>query len=107
MGVTSAWRAVRSAPSACSRTAVRASASARLGRRGVVLLAQLQPILSPSFSYLDGATGEVWDRARYVADLRNGQPTIGIDQVAVHVDGDVAVVLARSFTRAGLRRLDL
>jgi hypothetical protein len=62
----------------------------------------LAPILSPSFSYLDGATGEVWDRARYVADVRKGQPTIGIDQVVVHVDGDVAVVSARSFTRPGM-----
>jgi hypothetical protein len=31
--------------------------------------------------------------------VRTGQPTIGIDQVAVHVDDDVAVVSARSLTR--------
>jgi hypothetical protein len=61
----------------------------------------LQPILSPNFSYLDGETGEVWDMDRYVADVRTGLPTIGIDQVAVHVDGNSAVVSARSFTRPG------
>ncbi len=59
----------------------------------------LEPILSPSFSYLDGATGEVSDQKRYIEDLRRiPLPTIGIDQVVVHVDGDVAVVSARSFT---------
>jgi Domain of unknown function (DUF4440) len=59
----------------------------------------LEPILSPSFSYLDGATGEVWDQERYIEDLRrNPQPTIGIAQVVVHVDGDVAIVSARSST---------
>jgi Domain of unknown function (DUF4440) len=62
----------------------------------------LKPILSPGFSYLDGATGEVWDMDRYIADLDgNPLPTIGIDQVVVHVDGDTAVVSARSFTRPG------
>lgn len=59
----------------------------------------LEPILSPSFSYLDGATGEVWTQERYIEDLRNNPlPTIGIDQVVVHVDDGVAVVSARSFT---------
>jgi Domain of unknown function (DUF4440) len=62
----------------------------------------LEPILSPSFSYLDGATGEVWDQQRYIDDLRSTPlPTIGIDQVVIHVDGDVAVVSARSFIRPG------
>ena len=62
----------------------------------------LRPILSPSFSYLDGTTGEVWDQERYIADLEgNPLPTLGIDQVAVHVDGDVGIVSARSFTRPG------
>jgi hypothetical protein len=62
----------------------------------------LEPILSPSFSYLDGATGEVWSQQKYIADLRgNPLPTIDIDQVVVHVDGNVAVVSARSFTRPG------
>jgi hypothetical protein len=62
----------------------------------------LRPILSPGFSYLDGATGEVWDMDRYIAALEgNPLPTIGIDQVVVHIDGDTAVVSARSFTRPG------
>ncbi|HEX6869649.1 MAG TPA: DUF4440 domain-containing protein [Micromonosporaceae bacterium] len=62
----------------------------------------LRPILSPSFSYLDGATGEVWSMDRYIADV-NSQPltTIGIDQVAIHVDNDTAVVSARSFLTPG------
>lgn len=61
----------------------------------------LEPILSPGFAYLDGATGEVWDQDRYVADVRTGLPTLDIDQVVVHVDGDTAVVSARSSTRPG------
>jgi hypothetical protein len=57
----------------------------------------LEPILSPSFSYLDGATGEVWANERYVDNLReNPAPSLVIDQVAVHVDGDTAVVSART-----------
>jgi Domain of unknown function (DUF4440) len=60
----------------------------------------LEPILSSSFSYLDGATGEVWDMDRYIADLQgNPAPTLEIDQVVVHVDGDAAVVSARAQTR--------
>src|SRR5215211_52564 len=31
----------------------------------------LEPILSPSFRYLDGATGEVWAHGRYVENLRS------------------------------------
>lgn len=62
----------------------------------------LEPILSPSFSYLDGVTGEVWSQERYIDNLRSGPlPAIGIDQVVIHVDGDVAVVSARSFTKPG------
>jgi hypothetical protein len=62
----------------------------------------LQPILSPGFSYLDGATGEAWPMDRYIAGLEgNPQPTIDIDQVLVNVDGDTAVVSARSATRPG------
>lgn len=58
----------------------------------------LDPILSPEFTYLDGTTGEVTDRIGYQADVETGAaPTIGIDQVVVHVDGSVAVVSARSF----------
>jgi hypothetical protein len=59
----------------------------------------LQPILTPSFSYLDGDTGEVWTEEQYVEDLRNhALPALQIDQVVVHVDGDIAVVSARSST---------
>jgi hypothetical protein len=62
----------------------------------------LEPILSPHFSYLDGATGEVWDQRRYMEDLDgNPLPTIEIDQVVIHVDGAVGIVSARSFTRPG------
>lgn len=62
----------------------------------------LEPFLSPGFSYLDGATGEVWDQERYIDDLRSSpQPNLEIDQLVVHVDGDVAVVSARSFTEPG------
>jgi hypothetical protein len=31
----------------------------------------LEPILAPAFSYLDGATGEVWKHERYVDGLRS------------------------------------
>lgn len=59
----------------------------------------LGPILSPSFSYLDGANGEVWTRERYVEDLRaTPLPSLRIDQVVVHVAGDVAIASARSST---------
>jgi hypothetical protein len=62
----------------------------------------LEPILSPSFSYLDGATGEVWTHERYVENLRNNPaPALAIDQVAVHVDGDTAVVSARTSRSPG------
>jgi hypothetical protein len=62
----------------------------------------LQPILSPAFAYLDGATGEVWSHERYVDNLRNNPvPALAIDQVAVHVDGDAAVVSARTSRQPG------
>jgi hypothetical protein len=62
----------------------------------------LEPILSPSFSYLDGATGAVWAHERYVENLRsNPAPALFIDQVVVHVDGNTAVVSARSSRKAG------
>jgi Domain of unknown function (DUF4440) len=62
----------------------------------------LRPILSPSFSYLDGATGEVWTQQRYIEDLNNhALPAIRVDQVVVHTDGDVGIVSARSSTRPG------
>jgi Domain of unknown function (DUF4440) len=64
----------------------------------------LQPVLSEGFSYLDGATGEVWPRERYVADLEgNPSPTLVIDQVVVHVDGNTAVVSARTSNGSGGR----
>jgi hypothetical protein len=62
----------------------------------------LEPILSPTFSYLDGATGEVWAHDRYVANLRNNpSPSLTIDQVVIHVDGDIAVVSARTSRQPG------
>jgi Domain of unknown function (DUF4440) len=58
---------------------------------------QLRPVLSPGFAYLDGTTGEVWEHERYVENLRaNPSPTLRIDQVVVHVDGDTAIVSART-----------
>jgi len=62
----------------------------------------LQPILSPSFSYLDGSTGEVWEHQRYVDNL-NGHPapSLAIDQVTVHVDGSTAVVSGRTTRQPG------
>jgi Domain of unknown function (DUF4440) len=63
----------------------------------------LEPILSPSFSYLDGASGEVWRHERYVENIRNNPaPALAIDQLAVHVDGDTAVVSARTSRRPGV-----
>ncbi|MGH2451441.1 MAG: nuclear transport factor 2 family protein [Candidatus Limnocylindria bacterium] len=62
----------------------------------------LEPILSPSFAYLDGATGEIWDQERYKEDLRDHPaPSLAIDQVVVHADGNTAVVSARTSTRPG------
>jgi hypothetical protein len=62
----------------------------------------LEPILSPSFSYLDGVTGEMWTHERYVQNLReHPAPELSIDQLAVHVDGRVAVVSARTSRRPG------
>jgi hypothetical protein len=57
----------------------------------------LEPILSPSFTYLDGATGEIWDLERYRENLRgNPAPSLAIDQLVVHADGNTAVVSART-----------
>jgi Domain of unknown function (DUF4440) len=62
----------------------------------------LRPILSPGFSYLDGATGEVWTQERYIKDLDgHPQPGIAIDQVAIHVDGNVAVASSRTYQESG------
>jgi hypothetical protein len=69
-------------------------------RRGSWAL--LRPILAPDFSYLDGATGEVWPMDRYIASL-DGRPTptLDIDEVRVHVAGDVALVSARTSAGQG------
>jgi Domain of unknown function (DUF4440) len=62
----------------------------------------LEPVLSPSFRYLDGATGEVWPHERYVENLKaNPSPSLAIDQVAIHVDGNAAVVSARTSRQPG------
>jgi hypothetical protein len=62
----------------------------------------LEPILSPSFAYLDGASGETWSHERYVANLRsNPSPTLVLDQVVVHVDGTAAVVSGRTSRQPG------
>lgn len=62
----------------------------------------LEPILSPTFSYLDGASGEVVGVDRYSEALDgNPSPTLVIDQVVVHVDGDTAIVSARSSRQPG------
>jgi hypothetical protein len=64
--------------------------------------ATLEPILSDGFGYLDGSTGKIWSRRRYSVDLvANPVPMLTIDQVVVHVDGDAAIVSARSSTAAG------
>ena len=62
----------------------------------------LEPILSPSFSYLDGATGEVWTHERYVENLRNhAASALAVDQLSVHVEGNTAVVSARTSRQPG------
>jgi hypothetical protein len=62
----------------------------------------LAPILSPGFRYLDGATGDEWPHARYVENLRsNPAPALALDQVVVHLDGNTAVVSARTSRQPG------
>lgn len=62
----------------------------------------LEPILSRDFSYLDGATGEVWEHERYVENLRNNpSESLAIDQLVIHVEGHTAVVSARTSRRPG------
>ena len=62
----------------------------------------LEPILSPDFAYLDGATGDVWPHERYVDNLRsNPSPALAFDQLRIHVDGDTAVVSARTTRQPG------
>ncbi len=58
---------------------------------------QLQTVLGADFGYLDGRTGEAWETGRYVAELRRSvDPTLTIDQLAIHVAGDTATVSART-----------
>jgi Domain of unknown function (DUF4440) len=65
----------------------------------------LAPILTPSFSYLDGASGEVWDHQRYVDNLHSHPaPSLYLDQVVIHVDGDTAVVSGRTSREPGTYR---
>jgi hypothetical protein len=62
----------------------------------------LEPVLAPSFSYLDGATGEVWPHERYVKTLEaSSAPSLSIDNVVIHVSGDTAVVSARTSRSPG------
>ncbi len=56
----------------------------------------LEPILTPTFRYLDGASGQVQELPDYITDLKtNPAPTLEIDQVVIQVDGDSAVASAR------------
>jgi hypothetical protein len=65
----------------------------------------LAPILAPSFSYLDGATGEVWEHERYVDNLRSHPaPALALDQVVIHVGGDTAVASGRTSREPGSYR---
>jgi hypothetical protein len=62
----------------------------------------LEPILAPSFSYLDGATGEVWEHERYVDNLRSHPaPSLALDQIVIHVDADTAIVSGRTSRQPG------
>jgi Domain of unknown function (DUF4440) len=63
---------------------------------------QLEPILSPRFQYLDGASGEVWPKEKYIRNLAgHPAPQLEIDEVVVHVDGRIAVVSARTSRGTG------
>jgi len=63
----------------------------------------LEPILSRTFSYLDGATGEVWTHEQYVENLESHPaPALSIDQLSIHVDGDSAFVSARTSREPGV-----
>lgn len=64
--------------------------------------ADLEPVLSERFAYVDGATGERWQMGRYIDDLRsNPSPLLSIDDVVVHVAGDTAGVSARTSNGTG------
>lgn len=63
---------------------------------------ELRPVLSERFRYVDGATGELWDMERYIADLgANPSPQLLIDQLVVHVAGETAGVSARTSSGTG------
>jgi hypothetical protein len=65
----------------------------------------LEPILAPSFSYLDGATGDVWEHTRYVDNLRSHPASaLTLDQVVIHIDGDTAIVSGRTSRQPGTNR---
>lgn len=62
----------------------------------------LRPVLSESFAYVDGETGEAWDHERYVASIADDRsPDLTIDQVVIRVVGDVACVSARTSNGTG------
>ena len=63
-------------------------------------LEQVDAVLAPDFVYLDGVTAETRDRSAYLATMTGPSPTLAVDQVVVHVSGDVAVVAGR-ITRDG------
>ena len=65
----------------------------------------LEPILASSFSYLDGASGEVWEHERYVDSLRSHPaPELALDQVMIHIDGGTVVVSGRTSRQPGSYR---
>jgi hypothetical protein len=62
--------------------------------------ALLEPILSPRFQYLDGASGEPWPMEKYIHNLDgHASPELSIDELVIHIDGDTAVVSARTSRR--------
>jgi hypothetical protein len=63
----------------------------------------LGQILSPSFVCLNAVTGEIIDRQEYIDAAKVPEPGLSIDQVNVHVDGNAAVVSARSLRVPGGR----
>src|SRR6266568_7710534 len=49
---------------------------------------RLRVIVDEEFRYLEGRTGQRWDEARYVADLRaHPSPSLRFDEVDIHVAG--------------------
>lgn len=62
---------------------------------------QLEPLLAPTFRYVDGAIGQQWEHTRYIEDVRQAQPSLQVDELVIHVCQDTAVVSARSSSRPG------